>query len=282
METQALRRRLLFFKTSNENEPVMTSAARKSLRSTVRWLNFLGLNHLKVFALRYVPRYLKHRRAFRKMGGLVTHNFPILEDFLDNAGSASGHYFHQDLLVASLIFKSNPRRHIDVGSRIDGFVAHVAAFRSIEVADVRPLPGIGHDSITFTQLDLMDSPSINESVTDSLSSLHVVEHIGLGRYGDAINPEGHKIAFNNLLRMLQPGGLLYVSFPIGQESQIHFNAHRVFRAEEILEWQQDSNPFRLQRFDYVDDVGALHKSAAFDQVPSDLVYGCGIYTLEKL
>lgn len=260
----------------------MTGVVRKSLRAIVRWLNFLGLNHLKFIALRYVPRYLQHRRVFRKMGGFVTHNFPIFEDFLDNAGSASGHYFHQDLLVASLIFENNPRRHIDVGSRIDGFVAHVAAYRSIEVADVRPLPGIGHDSITFTQLDLMDSQSIKENVTDSLSSLHVVEHIGLGRYGDTINPEGHKIAFNNLLRMVQTGGILYISFPIGQESQIHFNAHRVFRVEELLEWQQESIPFRILRFDYVDDVGDLHQHAEFGQVPSDLVYGCGIYTLEKL
>ena len=56
------------------------------------------------------------------------------------AGAASGHYFHQDLLVARDVFARNPTRHIDVGSRVDGFVAHVASFREIEVVDIRPLP----------------------------------------------------------------------------------------------------------------------------------------------
>jgi hypothetical protein len=131
-------------------------------------------------------------------------------------------------------------------------------------------------------MDLMDSSSIQEEITESISSLHVVEHVGLGRYGDTLNPIGHKIAFNNLLRMVSPGGTIYISFPIGKDSQVHFNAHRVFRVDELFEWGEKGNAFRLARFDFVDDYGDLHLNSEFSHVASDLRYGCGIYTLEKL
>jgi hypothetical protein len=72
---------------------------------------------------------------FKNAGGKVTRKYMILKDYNEQAGSASGHYFHQDLLVASFIQKSSPERHIDVGSRIDGFVAHVASFRKIEILE---------------------------------------------------------------------------------------------------------------------------------------------------
>jgi hypothetical protein len=265
-----------------ESEKQMRISLAQILKSVTKWLNFFGIRYNRLLLLRHVPTYLRHLRSFKKQGGKVTHTWPILDDFGDKAGSASGHYFHQDLLVASLIFRRNPARHIDVGSRIDGFVAHVASFRNIEVADVRPLISTGHDSITFTILDLMDSTAIKEDITDSISSLHVLEHVGLGRYGDTPNPNGHKIAFNNLLRMVSTGGAIYISFPIGRDSQVHFNAHRVFRVDELFEWAEIGNAFRLVRFDFIDDNGDLHANSEFSRVPNDTIYGCGIYTLEKL
>ena len=116
----------------------------------------------------------------------VTHRLPIFTDYDDQAGSATGHYFHQDLLVASFIHNKNPLRHIDIGSRIDGFIAHVASFRSIEVMDVRDLKGTGHENISFIKADLMNKDSAQNNITDSISCLHAIEHFGLGRYGDPV------------------------------------------------------------------------------------------------
>ena len=79
----------------------------------------------------------------------------ILFDYSDNAGNYKGHYFHQDLLVANFIYEQNPKRHIDIGSRVDGFVAHVASFRKIEVIDVRSLTKSKHKNIQFRQMDFM-------------------------------------------------------------------------------------------------------------------------------
>ena len=105
-----------------------------------------------------------------------------------------------------------------------------------------------------------------------------MEHFGLGRYGDPIDPSGHIKGFDNLHKMLKPGGTLYIAFPIGDKG-VYFNAHRVFDPKEILEWS--ANKFTLARFDFVDDVGDLYKNIDIDQV-SQINYGCGIYTLKKL
>lgn len=81
--------------------------------------------------------------------------YPCLNERLQESGVASGHYFHQDLLVANKIFKNNPLKHLDIGFRVDGLVAHVASFREIEVFDIRKLKS-AIKNILFTQLDLMD------------------------------------------------------------------------------------------------------------------------------
>lgn len=226
-------------------------------------------------------RYNDDMQKFQQLGGIVTHHYPILSDYDDQAGTASGHYFHQDLLVASLIHKDNPQRHIDIGSRIDGFVAHVASFRKIEVLDVRDLGNTGHDNIIFIRANLMDEANANEAVADSISCLHALEHFGLGRYGDPLDPQGHIKGFNNIVRMLQSGGTLYISFPIGKSNEVHFNAHRVFDPEEIFSWIKLDNRLSLVRFDYVDDQGALHKESDPRSPRPAVSYGCGIYTFKK-
>jgi hypothetical protein len=227
--------------------------------------------------LKRIRRFLRDKAAFRKAGGVIADIYPILRDFGTQAGTANGHYFHQDLLVATLIKRANPTRHIDVGSSIEGFVAHVASYREIEVLDIRPLQIAGHDQIRFVQSDLMSLDQSLVGACDSLSCLHALEHFGLGRYGDPIDPNGHLKGFHNLSKMLQSGGTLYISFPIGKPG-VHFNAHRIFHPKDILEWSK--NLFQLIRFDYVDDDGNLHSNASLSSLPI-LAYGCGIYTLRK-
>jgi hypothetical protein len=241
----------------------------------------LGLDPRKLKHLGNVRRYWKDRRAFASAGGVITHDFPILTDYDEQAGAASGHYFHQDLLVASLIHAAAPARHIDVGSRIDGFVAHVAAFRPIEVIDIRQLDDTGHPNIRFLKQDLMAAADDMIGIADSVSCLHAIEHFGLGRYSDPISPLGHVDGFRNIWRMVQPGGRLYIGFPIGHHNEVHFNAHRVFHPQDILTWADDLHPAMLERFDYVDDAGALHCQVDLFGSPIDVVHGCGIYTFRR-
>ena len=252
---------------------------KSNVEALARKMLMLGIDPRKTVSLKKYPLYLRQRREWRKQGGEISANFMVLSDYADNAGTAKGHYFHQDLLVARLIASANPKRHVDVGSRIDGFVAHVAAFREIDVVDIRPLGDSVHENITFVQADLMQPGSIGK--TDSLSCLHAIEHFGMGRYTDPIDVMGHEKGVSNLVELVEQGGHLYISFPIGAENEVHFNAHRVFHPEWILNHSAVSEKMLLKRFDYVDDAGDLH----LDKAPSDAVgstkFGCGIYTFVK-
>jgi hypothetical protein len=205
----------------------------------------------------------------------------FLEDKRSASGTASGHYFHQDILVARKILKAHPVRHVDVGSRIDGFVAHVATFRPIEVLDIRPLRTTT-SNISFMQCDIMDPNLQLSNYCDSLSCLHVLEHFGLGRYGDRLDIEGHLHGIENLHKILQPNGTLYLSVPIGAD-RVDFNGERVFSIKSMLEIVRHYS--QLVEFSYVDDAGDLHEAVALDseRVANNCgcSYGCGIFELKK-
>ncbi len=169
---------------------------------------------------------IKNQAKYSKIDFSFGKLYPRLEEAKRESGVASGHYFHQDLLVASLIFKNNPEKHVDIGSRIDGFVAHVASYRKIEAWDIRELSNTT-GNINFRRFNLMDKDFNLKDYCDSLSCLHALEHFGLGRYGDEVNFEGHLIGWKNIYNILKKGGKLYFSVPIGSQ-RIEFNAHRVF------------------------------------------------------
>jgi len=207
--------------------------------------------------------------------------YPCLDDRDTDSGAASGHYFHQDLLVAGRIFENKPERHVDIGSRIDGFVAHVAVFREIEVFDIRPL-NISIPNIVFKQADIMATDFDIQDYCDSISSLHAIEHFGLGRYGDKLDYHGHLKGLNNIYNMLKEGGKFYFSVPIGPQ-RIEFNAHRVFSVHYLIELIQDK--YRIDSFSYIDDKGDLFKDVPLSphDIENDYAcnYGCGIFEMTK-
>jgi SAM-dependent methyltransferase len=253
------------------------------------WFESFGVQLLRTkSAIQGVPFVVKDYFQIKKQNKLARKQWklgftmPCFHDKYDFGGVASGDYFHQDLLVAQKIFKAQPRIHADVGSRIDGFVAHVAAFRTIEVFDIRPL-NAHPKNIVFKQADFMELPDHLREYCDSLSCLHALEHFGLGRYGDPIDVDGYRKGFENLCKMLKPNGTLYFSVPIGVE-RIEFNAHRVFSIETILALA--NGRLGLIDFSYVDDRGDLHESPLLDEEAVansfNLHYGCGIFEFRKL
>lgn len=255
---------------------------KKSAVAAVRYLRHAGFDLYRILCLLRCFKYIAHYYKFLKRGGAIKSIYPILTDYNAPAGIAKGHYFHQDLLVASFVFDNAPIRHIDIGSRVDGFVAHVASYRPIEVIDIRQLEGVGHDNISFLRLDIMNLDDNYKEIADSISCLHAIEHFGLGRYGDQIDPMGHITGFKSILTMLKKNGTLYISFPIARSGGVYFNAHRVFNAKEILSWSNSENIVRLQRFDYVDDLGRLHRDVDISLNNINVEYGCGIYTFKKI
>ena len=187
-------------------------------------------------SLRGLPAYFNDRAAFRKAYAGKMKLMPCLHDRYEEGGATKSEYFWQDLLVAREIYAANPSKHVDIGSRVDGFVAHVASFRECEVFDVRPI-STSVPGVVFRQADLMNHDSLplteGNGYCDSLSCLHALEHFGLGRYGDPVNPLGYQLGLANMAKLLQPGGTFYLSTPIGQE-RVEFNANWVFDPRSIV------------------------------------------------
>ncbi len=201
--------------------------------------------------------------------------FPILDERSQAAGTVGGHYFHQDLWAARKIYQSHPEKHIDVGSRTDGFVAHLLPFMPVTVIDVRPMTS-AIQGLSFIQDDATQLRNFPDNSVQSISSLHAAEHFGLGRYSDPVDPDACFQFMSSLERVLAHDGRLYFSVPIGRE-RVDFNAHRVFAPATIL----SAFPrLSLRSFSFVGDDGTLHENRDLHSLP-ELEYGCGLFEFSK-
>lgn len=142
-------------------------------------------------------------------------------------------YFYQDSWAFDLIAKARPDRHIDIGSH-HKYVALLSKIVPVTMVDIRPL-SLAMDSIHFLEGSILNLPFPDDSLS-SLSSLCVIEHIGLGRYGDPLNPSGSIEACREICRVIRPGGSVYVSVPIEPHAKTYFNAHRSFTEAQFLSY----------------------------------------------
>lgn len=244
-----------------------------------RWAQVSGIDIVAMRAvLRHGRRFVHDARTYGRDAQFPLRRAdlrPVLTDLDAEAGMASGHYFHQDLWAARLIHYRRPDRHVDVGSRVDGFVAHLLTFMPVEIIDIRPL-STDVEGLSVRIGDMRDLAGIPNRSIDSLSSLHAVEHVGLGRYGDPVEVDGWKRAVGSLVRVLAPGGRLYLSVPVGRQ-RVEFNAQRVFAPSTILEAVRD---LELVSFAAVGDDGALHEGID-PAVVADAEYACGLFELGR-
>ncbi|MBW6441967.1 DUF268 domain-containing protein [Patescibacteria group bacterium] len=181
--------------------------------------------------------------------------YPILDEKVTETHLDS-HYFYQQLWVFENVLKNKPRKHVDVGStyQMSGYLSKIVPTTFI---DIRPI------NVNLKNLDIIDASILSlpfkENSLESLSSLSVVEHIGLGRYGDEIDLNGWNKACKELQRVLNKNGRLYLSVPIGRY-RVCFNAHRVLSPIDIV---RNFNELELENFDVVDDTGKYLKKVNF-------------------
>lgn len=229
-----------------------------------------------------IPRYLRDVRTYKKSqqpGSRFPFRWasakPLTRDYYDSAGTASGHYFNQDLWAARAIFKAQPGSHVDIGSRVDGFVGHVLSFMPVTAIDVRPLES--HvEGLTFIQDDATEMATFEDGSVESMSCLHAMEHFGLGRYGDPIDPNSCFKGMKSLARILKPGGRLYFSVPSGRE-RLEFNAHRVFCPDTILDAFSE---LELASFSAVTDNDEFVPHTSPDLIKG-AKFACGMFEFTK-
>lgn len=187
------------------------------------------------------------------------------------------HYVFHTAWAARVLARTRPPSHVDLSSSLY-FVGCVSAFVPITFLDYRPA-GLSLDGVQEMGGDIHALPFADDSIP-SLSSLHVVEHIGLGRYGDRIDYDGDIAACRELTRVLAPGGQLLFVVPIGATPRIVFNAHRIYSSAQVIELFKG---LVLEEFSLISDDpadGGLN-SWPSDELLSRQRYGCGCFLFRK-
>lgn len=221
-------------------------------------------------------RYLRERRAYRALPGSERlrwrDSLPMLTDRLATT-PFDAHYLHQDSWAARRVAEQAPARHVDVGSRVD-YVCFLGAIAPVTFVDIRPLEA-QVENVESVAGSVLEMPFEDRSL-ESVSCLHVVEHIGLGRYGDPLDPNGTRRAIAELQRVVAPGGQLLLSTPVGRP-RVCFNAHRIHDPREIRALVGE---LELLEFSGVDDTGAFRRHRTLDEL-ADQSYACGMYQLRR-
>src|SRR5439155_21570567 len=188
--------------------------------------------------LRGIPWYLADWWAYAKLPGAeslsLIESCPQFHDRTDTT-PFDRHYFFLSGWAMRRIIANRPSRHTDVAS-LGLFVNMLSAIVPVAFLEFRPLPAklAGLEPLAGSMLAL---PFLDNSI-QSLSCLHAAEHVGLGRYGDSLDPEGTKKAARELVRVLAPSGHLYFAVPIGKQ-RVCFNAHRVHNPKSIIDYFAD-------------------------------------------
>ncbi|MHB8293849.1 MAG: DUF268 domain-containing protein [Acidimicrobiales bacterium] len=232
--------------------------------------------------MRSVPRYISDFRRFNAMAGgseqkaKLRDIYPILTDWSDASARVDRHYMYQYLWAARRVFGMRPDRHVDVGSRLDGFVTHVLSFCPLVTQlDIRPAP-VALSGLDYLRVDATSLEGVASDSIASLSSLHVAEHFGLGRYGDVLSSDAHLRFMASLARVLSPGGRLYFSVPTGAE-RVAFNAHRVLAYGTVMSAMVGLD---LVSFSAVTDSGEYVEDCD-PRITTDWSFGCGLYEFGK-
>jgi len=231
-----------------------------------------------IIGLLYLPKFFLHWRNYRQASA-GTGQVLRFQDMQPSLGDWSthtpfdAHYFYQGAWLARKLKAAAPEKHVDISSSVMT-ISVLSAFVDVTFVDYRPLKA-SLSGLTCDSGDILALSNADASV-DSLSCLHVIEHIGLGRYGDPLDPLGSVKAARELTRVLKPGGTLYLSLPIGRE-RICFNAHRVHAPETVVAMFPGLN---LLGFSLVDDAGDFRDNVALNDGQA-LEYGCGMFEFQK-
>ena len=186
------------------------------------------------------------------------------------------HYVFHTAWAARVLAHSRPHKHVDIGSSLY-FAGIVSAFVPTEFYDFRPA-ALDLTNLQSRHADLMRLP-FGDGVVESLSCMHVVEHVGLGRYGDPIDPDGDLKAMRELQRVVAPGGSLLFVAPVGKP-RIQFNAHRIYSYEQVREAFPELEVVQFSLIPDLECEGGLLQDASPDLVQHQR-YACGCFWLRR-
>ena len=189
------------------------------------------------------------------------------------------HYVYHTSWAARVVKEINPTKHIDISSSLY-FCGLVSAFVPVDFYDYRPAD-LRLSNLKTQPGDLQNLPFESKSV-ESISCMHTIEHVGLGRYGDPVDPEGDIKAVKELKRVVKSGGTLMLVMPIGKTARIEYNAHRIYSYDLVNEMVVDDE-FYLNEFAFIpqrDEEGGMIRNAKKEDV-GDAYYACGCFWFKR-
>jgi hypothetical protein len=196
--------------------------------------------------------------------------------FLDEATKETAfdtHYIYHPAWATRVVKKINPATHVDISSTLH-FCSTLSAFVPVDFYDYRPaklvLPGLSCGSADLTRL-FFESNSL-----ESVSCMHTIEHVGLGRYGDPLDPGGDLKAIRELQRVTRVNGDLLLVTPVGRP-KVQFNGQRIYSFELVNDL---FGKFELKDFSLVTDTGDFIENAD-PALVRDQKYGCGCFWYHK-
>ena len=202
--------------------------------------------------------------------------YPCLDDNTQTTGF-DRHYLYHPAWAARILAETKPEFHVDISSTLH-FSSIVSAFIPVHFYDFRPAD-VRLSNLVSKAADILSLPFANDSVR-SLSCMHVVEHVGLGRYGDPLNPMGDIAAMNELKRVLAINGDLLFVVPVGKP-KVMFNAHRIYSYEQIV---GQFSGLELVQFALIsekpEDGGVKYDASSADVDKQN--YGCGCFWFRKI
>lgn len=241
-------------------------------------LQTLGLDPIRLVEnLRAFPYFLANARRYRAAPSeknfalRFRHGVFATADRFRPAGRTTNQGFWQNLWAADYLYRARVRKHVDVGSSVAGFVAHLLPFCEVTYVDLRPLSA-SWPTLHYVVGSIVKLPFADRSVV-RVSCLHVLEHVGLGRYGDPVDPGAHRLAAAELRRVLAPAGTLLLSAPVGRE-RLRFDAHRIFDPATIAAL---FSPLELAEFHLIpDQPDHIIRDARFEDARR-CEFGCGLF-----
>ena len=202
--------------------------------------------------------------------------YPCLFDNTTETGF-DRHYVYHPAWATRIIINNKPSKHIDISSTLH-FCSMLSAILPVEFYDYRPAK-LELPNLKSLSGDLMNLPFKSDSI-ESLSCMHTVEHVGLGRYGDPLDYDADIKAVKELTRVLAIGGNLLFVVPLGAKDVICFNAHRIYSKDQVLNLFSDLElkEFTLIPEDEADGGLVLNPS---DELLKKQFYGCGCFWFSK-
>ncbi|MFA5247663.1 MAG: DUF268 domain-containing protein [Patescibacteria group bacterium] len=244
---------------------------------TLRWIYRSTILKIKwvIYYSSFIIDFISFKKNNDKRFSLNWSNrFPCLGEATADTNFDT-HYIYHPAWAARVIAQTKPEFHVDISSTLT-FCSIVSAFVPVKFYDYRPA-NLTLKGLESNQADLLKLPFANESVK-SLSCMHTVEHVGLGRYGDSLDPAGDLKAISELKRVLSPDGSLLFVVPIGQ-AKIMFNAHRIYSYQMIID---NFKELKLNNFTLIPSSNKRIPNFEATKEDSDKEeYACGCFWFTK-